>query len=154
MVISGPTLYVGATQGLFAWDGASSLTKLTSIKVADLALDGDSIVFTEGFDSGNEAPLSVWREPLIGGDPVPLVSDYSDLLGGIAVDNASVYFVDRGGSIVRITKESGVVTVIASAETGYQAEAVALDDRCVYFTATAVSGLSTVRENQVYISAK
>lgn len=156
LLVVGGTTYVGSVSGLYASDGGSAFQLLTPIRISDLALDGDSIVFTEGAGDSNEYPLSVWRVALGGGDPVPVASQVSPLLGGIAVDNTSIYFCDRGAErgsseLVRITKLTGAVTTMAHSDG--QIIDVALDDTCVYWT-SAPGGNPASPGNQVFAAPK
>jgi len=144
--------YLGSTDGLFAWDGRSSLAMLSPIGVADFTIDGDSIVFTEA--ANGATAVSVWRIPIGEQDAaqaVPLVNAYSLFLGGVAVDDASVYFCDRVvQTVVRVTKTSGQVSVVATDDEGGQIIDVALDDACVYWTAADLGGGT----NRVSVTSK
>jgi hypothetical protein len=145
VIVSGSSVYLATNDGLFAWDGGRNLpSPLSSLAVADMALDGDALVFTEQWDN-NFDPRSVWRMPLDGGTPVAIAPSYSTVLGGIAADGDNVYFIDRvgardvngfseGGAVVRVSKLTNEITVFAT-DPYYQPIDVVVDDKCEYWTA-------------------
>lgn len=117
---------------------SGNVSTLLSVDALDLpstlATDGKNVYF--GGTSATE--LVVSTIPIAGGDPVALFAEDCNDAGGarcigdVATDGDFVYFTSKLGDVEKVPTTGGAATTIASGQA--RPFAVAVDDRCVYWS--------------------
>ncbi|HEX5100982.1 MAG TPA: hypothetical protein VFV94_15840 [Polyangiaceae bacterium] len=114
-----------------------------------LVLRGNDLYFLElGTEANGYADGRLARMPRDGG-PIEVLLEGLDAPDGLAVDASSVFVCTRGtfandyrGRILRRSDDGRVQTL---AEDQWEPFAIAVDERAVYWTTDAASGLSAIR---------
>lgn len=143
MIADGPTVFVAAEYGIFRMESPYPVP-LVARRAFALTFDSSDFYFTDYTVPGKQPFVTdkgtLWRAPKAGGAPIALLTN-PGLLGGLRLDGDKIYVADRiDGTVLRVNKDgTGVVTVGVNAA-GEQAIGLAVDDACVYWSASAGDG--------------
>ncbi len=142
LVHDGADIYMTALGTVVRWDGASFHTVASTQRYTGLLVqDATTLFFAEADGLGNVDIASV---PKTGGTPKTVFVPTKGFLGGFTLDATHLYVVDRlVPSVVRMNKDGTGATTIASVPALEQILDVAVDGRCLYFTATSAGVIQT-----------